>query len=143
MSSPDIRAALERLVEIDDANSTNGADPDTTVWDEAIAAARDALAEPVGEGPILQWTDNAPPSEDCRYDHCTAETPFGRFLISWKSWKQFDSPTVDKTPWGDWYKAFDSVDEAKAACQEEMDKRLARWGHPAIPPAPEPGEAEA
>jgi hypothetical protein len=103
--------------------------------------ARDLLrAEPAGEGPILRWTDNAPPSEDCRYDHCTAETPFGRFLISWKSWKQFDSPTVDETPWGDWYGAFDSVDEAKAACQEEMDKRLARWGRPATLPAPEVGE---
>ena len=95
-------------------------------------SARDLLAaEPMGEGPILQWTENMPPSEVCRYDHCTAETPFGRFLISWKSWKQFDSPTVDETPWGDWYEAFDSVDAAKAACQNEMDKRIARWGRPA------------
>jgi hypothetical protein len=93
---------------------------------------RDALpAEPVGEGPILQWTENMPPSEGCRYDHCIAETPFGRFRISWKGWKQFDSPTVDETPWGDWDNAFNSVDEAKAACQKEMDERLARWSRPA------------
>ena len=52
MSTPAIRAALERLVEIDDANSINGADPDTTAWPDAIAAARAALAaEPEGEGP--------------------------------------------------------------------------------------------
>jgi hypothetical protein len=102
---------------------------------DAIAAARAALAQPEGEGPILQWTENMPPCEDCRYDHCTAETPFGRFLISWKSWKQFDSPTVDETPWGDWYGAFNSVDEAKAACQKEMDERLARWSRPTAPPA--------
>lgn len=50
--TPTIRAALERLVEIDDANSTNGADPDTTVWDDAIAAARAALA---------RWTHPATP----------------------------------------------------------------------------------
>ena len=47
MSTPTIRAALERLIELEDAASTNGADPDTTVWDEAVAAGRDALnAEP-------------------------------------------------------------------------------------------------
>jgi hypothetical protein len=108
-----------------------------------MATARAALAaEAEGEGPTLQWTENMPPSEDCRYDHCTAETPFGQFLISWKSWKQFDRPTVAETPWGDWYGAFDSVDEAKSACQEEMDKRLTRWGRPATPPAPEVGEVE-
>ena len=108
--------------------------------DRANAARAALAAKPVGEGPSLRWTENMPPSEDCRYDHCTAETPFGRFLISWKGWKQFDSPTVDETPWGDWYGAFNSVDAAKAACQKEMDERLARWCRPAAPPAPEPGE---
>jgi hypothetical protein len=95
---------------------------------------------PEGEGPRLQWTDNMPPSEACRYDHCIAETPFGRFLITWKGWKEYDSPTVDETPWGDWYAAFNSVDDAKAACQQGMNERLARCGTPATPPAPEPGE---
>ena len=51
MTTLTIRAALERLVEIDDANSINGADPDTTAWTDAIAAARTALAQPEGEGP--------------------------------------------------------------------------------------------
>jgi hypothetical protein len=108
----------------------------------AIAAdrARAALkAEPEGEGLSLQWTDNMPPSEACRYDHCIAETPFGRFLITWKSWKEYDDPTVDETPWGDRYAAFNSVDNAKAACQQGMNERLARCGTPATPPAPEPG----
>jgi hypothetical protein len=81
-----------------------------------------------------------PPSEACRYDHCIAETPFGRFLITWKSWKEYDDPTVDETPWGDWYAAFNSVDDAKAACQQGMNERLTRCGTPATPPAPEPRE---
>jgi hypothetical protein len=139
--TPSIRAALERLVEIDDANSINGADPDTTAWTDAIGAARTALAQPEGKRLILQWTENIPPGEGCRYDHCIARTPFGRFLISWKGWEKFDSPTVDETPWGDWYNAFNSVDEAKAACQKELDERFARWGHPATPPAPPAPEA--
>ena len=49
--SNDIRAALERLVELDDAASVLGADHDMSDWFAAIAAARAALAaEPVGGG---------------------------------------------------------------------------------------------
>jgi hypothetical protein len=72
----------------------------------------------------LQWSENMPASKECRYDHCIAQTPFGRFLITWKSWKEYDSPTVDETPWSVWGGFFNSVDEAKAACQREFDKRL-------------------
>jgi hypothetical protein len=74
----------------------------------------------------LQWTENMPASEECRYDHCIAQTPFGRFLITWKSWKAYDGPTVDvdETPWGAWRMSFNSVGEAKAACQREFDKSL-------------------
>ena len=91
---------------------------------------------------ILQWTENRPPCAGCPYDHCIAETPFGRFLITWKSWKEYDSPTVDETPWeyscdksgsdlfDPWCAAFDSVDEAKAACQQAMDVRLALCAQP-------------
>ena len=140
MSTTDIRAALDAAEQHAAADVWAG-HPLAIILAALIKQTRAALAaEVVGEGPVLQWTDNAPPNEDCRYDHCTAETPFGRFRISWKSWKQFDSPTVDETPWGDWYGAFDSVDEAKAACQEEINKRLARWGRPAAAPAPEVGE---
>ena len=47
MTTPAIRTALERLIGLEDAASTNGADPDTTVWDDAVAAGRAALnAEP-------------------------------------------------------------------------------------------------
>ena len=106
--------------------------------------ARAALAEPVVPatgatprhcGPHLCWTENLPPSESCPYDHCIAETPFGRFLITWKSWKEYDSPIVDETPWSPWgapYDAFNSINEAKAACQRGFDQRLARCGHPAL-----------
>jgi hypothetical protein len=94
---------------------------------EYLPADRTLVAGLDKEWPILQWTENMPPNEGCRYDHCTANTPFGRFLITWKSWKQFDSPNVDETPWCKWYGAFNSVDAAKAACQREMDVRLTFW----------------
>jgi hypothetical protein len=72
----------------------------------------------------LQWTENRQPNEECRYNRCIAETPFGRFLITWKGWKTHDDPTVDETPWGDWYGVFNSVDAAKAACQREFDVKV-------------------
>jgi hypothetical protein len=51
MTTPTPRAALKRLIELEDAASANGADPDMTAWDDAVAAGRAALkAEPEGEG---------------------------------------------------------------------------------------------
>lgn len=86
----------------------------------------------------LQWSENMPASKECRYDHCIAQTPFGRFLIAWKSWKEYDSPTVDETPWSDWGGFFNSVDEAKAACQREFDKRLEACAALSTQPNPPP-----
>ena len=43
MASPTILAALERLIELEDTASTNGADPDTTAWNDAVATGRAAL----------------------------------------------------------------------------------------------------
>jgi hypothetical protein len=132
-------AAKAGLTVQDWAKAFNAAPVDDSPVANALrAASASRRAEPEGEGPSLQWTDNMPPSEACRYDHCTAETPFGRFLITWKSWKEYDDPTVDETPWGDWYAAFNSVDDAKAACQQGMNERLTRCGTPATPQAPEP-----
>lgn len=45
MSTPDIRAALERLIELHNADGAWGLH-----WTNAIDAARAALAEPVGGG---------------------------------------------------------------------------------------------
>ena len=59
--STDIRAALERLVELEDAKGP--APAIANAWTDAIAAARAALAEPVGEGPsdeeLLELAENA------------------------------------------------------------------------------------
>lgn len=72
----------------------------------------------------LQWSEHQPPSDECSYNHVTAETPFGRFLITWKGWKESDCPTVDETPWGGWWEAFATVEDAKQACADEYLKRL-------------------
>ena len=55
MSTPAIRAALERLIELDKGiQGISGIPVDD--WTDAIAAARAALAQPEGEGP----SDEAP-----------------------------------------------------------------------------------
>ena len=41
--SATIRTALERLIELEDAASANGADPDMTAWNDAVATGRAAL----------------------------------------------------------------------------------------------------
>jgi hypothetical protein len=58
MSTPAIRAALERLVELD--GHLNETSPGwMQAWSDAIAAARAALAaEPVGEGPTEALVDD-------------------------------------------------------------------------------------
>ena len=72
----------------------------------------------------LIWTENRAPCEECTYDHCMTETPFGKFLITWKSWKKHDDYCIDETPWGDWYKACFSLDEAKQECQNAFTAKI-------------------
>lgn len=76
----------------------------------------------------LVWTEPCGPTEGmCHYDHVVAQTPFGRFLITWKGWKTHQWPTVDETPWGDEYGSFGSwptVEAAQRACEDEFARRL-------------------
>ena len=72
----------------------------------------------------LSWTENLHPDRECSYDHCIATTPFGRFLITWKGWKDYPNPTVDETPWGEYFGAWDTVEEAKQACEREFARRV-------------------
>ena len=81
---------------------------------------------------ILSWSEERQPCEECRYNHCIAETPFGRFLISWKGWKEHPAVTADETPFGDWFECWNSVEEAKSECQSEYNRRLA------LVPLPQP-----
>jgi len=85
-----------------------------------------ALAQPEPQGSAtLNWSEERQPCEQCRYNHCIAETPFGRFLISWKGWKDYPAVTVDEAPFGEWFECWNSVEKAKSACQAEYNRRLA------------------
>lgn len=75
----------------------------------------------------LVWTENQVPCKECSYDHCSAETPFGRFLINWKSWEgtRYDRYVVYEAPWGDPYEPFYTLEKAKQWCQDEFANRIA------------------
>ena len=72
----------------------------------------------------LVWSDVTEPNRSVPYHHVIAETPFGRFLITWKGWKDNDFPTIDETPWHEWSGVGTSVEDAKAMAEAEYKKRV-------------------
>lgn len=73
----------------------------------------------------LAWSPPAPPCEECRYNHTRAATPFGPFLLTWKGWKEHDSPGFDETPWGEVeYHGWNTVEDAQAWAESEMERRI-------------------
>ncbi len=71
----------------------------------------------------LEWSEERPPNDECHYNHVIAESPFGRFLITWKGWKDYPNPTIDESPWGYAGCGYD-VAEAKQIAELEFHKRL-------------------
>lgn len=83
-----------------------------------------AYTELKAKHPPLQWSEEQEANEEIRYSHVTCNTPFGRFVITWKGWKENDWPTVDETPWGEWGGSFPTVADAVQQCTEEYAKRI-------------------
>jgi hypothetical protein len=60
----------------------------------------------------MKWTENKPPIEGISfYDHTISETPIGKMIIEWKSWKE--RPSYDIMLENEWIGVGDDVDEAK------------------------------
>ena len=74
----------------------------------------------------LKWSEDRPPSQEVQYDHSIAETPIGKFLLTWKSWKEpYDRGIgFDETPWGVWYAGWSTTEQAKAAAEAELARRM-------------------
>ena len=89
------------------------------------APATEAVGSPLERGVRpLEWTDARKPDYACHYDHCIAETSFGRFLLTWKGWKSHPAYTADETPWNEWAGTWNTLKEAQQACEEEFGCRL-------------------
>ena len=75
--------------------------------------------------PRLTWSKPAPPNDQCGYTHTFAVTPFGRFLLTWKGWKESPDYGFDETPWGNAeYHGWDSVEDAQNWAAGEMARRI-------------------
>lgn len=73
---------------------------------------------------LLKWSEEQQPSADCRYNHVTAETPFGRFLITWKGWRQYPSYDLDEAPFDHGYYVGGSLEEVKKEAQRLYSEAL-------------------
>lgn len=63
----------------------------------------------------LVWSENMGPNSDYMYDHCIACTPFGNFVLTWKSWKEHIDIDIE-APWGYLASVASSLEEAKQLC---------------------------
>lgn len=60
----------------------------------------------------LVWSDPKPPTKDVsNYDHIICQTPLGRMIIEWKSWK--NQPSYDVELDGVWSFCVYDLEEAK------------------------------
>lgn len=72
----------------------------------------------------IEWSDVRPPDRVVSfYDHVFAETPLGRVVIEWKSWKDYDTRSC-QLPWGgaDSVVCSDDLDGAKAGVEDAFRK---------------------
>ena len=79
----------------------------------------------------LVWSAPRKPNKSIPYDHRIAETPFGRFVLTWKSWKAepWQGVGFDELPWGGvWYQSWETPEEAmkdaEAAWKEKLHSAL-------------------
>ncbi len=78
------------------------------------------------EWQTLVWDTPASPDGDKSfYDHVMAETPFGRILIEWKSWKDYPTYTI-QMPWfpPDGLLFGNSLEDAKIVAQNSFNNKL-------------------
>lgn len=86
------------------------------------------VSEAVSIQPLV-WSKEFKPSIEVPYNHIFAETPFGRFLLTWKEWRGCSDIGLDlgfdETPWGDsWCDGFFDIEDAKSRAEQEMNRRL-------------------
>lgn len=79
----------------------------------AIYATPSPSAEVARDAARLEWSAEMNPNSECGYNHVTAQTPFGRILITWKGWKDYPSPTVDEHPVEGYFYVGHDVKDAK------------------------------
>lgn len=71
----------------------------------------------------MNWTEPNPPTEgESYYDHTKLETPLGKFIIEWKSWKE--SPSYDIMLGADWIGCEYELEDAKQNAEYYLINRF-------------------
>ena len=71
----------------------------------------------------MKWTEPTKATEGVSfYDHVIAETPIGRMIIEWKSWK--DQPSYDVMINNDWVGVEYELEDAKVMGVEYLNNLL-------------------
>jgi hypothetical protein len=86
----------------------------------AIAPQAPVSAVPVVKP--LEWSETRDPTEEIRYTHVIAETPFGIYSIEWKAWRDNDPPCVYLN--GDYVECCHNLDAAKNAAKTQLEQRI-------------------
>lgn len=71
----------------------------------------------------LEWSPESKPNGYCSYNHTYADTPFGRYQIEWKGWKDRPSFSLDLgnesvSCWAD------TIDDARRIAQADYAARI-------------------
>lgn len=78
------------------------------------------VGQPPHEAAPIQWGQEMPPMDGCRYDHLIGECALGKFSIEWKSHKKHDAMCVYLN--GDYIDSCVDLITAKAAAQNHVNK---------------------
>lgn len=70
----------------------------------------------------LSWTEPKPPGGKSHYDHVEAKTPFGTYMITWKSWKDHGDYCIEFG--GDFLTVGNDLPDSKETAQKDFEKRL-------------------
>lgn len=71
----------------------------------------------------MNWTEHRKPTEGVSfYDHVIAETPIGRMIIEWKSWKE--SPSYDVMLDNEWIGVDYDLEIAKQIGVNYLNEKL-------------------
>jgi len=67
----------------------------------------------------MNWTENKPATEGVsHYDHTILESPIGKFIIEWKSWKEV--PSYDVMLNDDWVGSEYDLEDAKNLAEKHL-----------------------
>jgi len=118
------------ILEVNSSNIPPGAKKGIIESIDKILEYRSAITRMPGGKLLvkpLEWSEELPPCDDCRYNHITATTPFGRFLITWKGWKEkgAEQVSIDESPWNeDITIPCSDVESAKQGAQKKYEEKL-------------------